>query len=108
MTNYIWNVTQLYTETIEGNTDYVVIVIYITKGIDGEYTGSLSGTAQFSTADVTTFIPYEDLTEEIVIGWIKESLGENGIISVEACIQGQIDSQINPPQAPVNTPLPWA
>jgi hypothetical protein len=108
MTNYIWNVTQLYTETIEGNTDYVVIANYITTGIDGEYTASLSGTAQFSTADVTTFIPYEDLTEEIVIGWIKESLGENGIISVEACIQGQIDSQINPPQVPVNTPLPWA
>jgi hypothetical protein len=108
MTNYIWNVTQLYTETIEGNTDYVVIANYITTGIDGEYTASLSGTAQFSTADVTTFIPYEDLTEDIVIGWIKESLGENGIISVEACIQGQIDSQINPPQVPVNTPLPWA
>jgi hypothetical protein len=108
MTNYIWNVTQLYTETIEGNTDYVVIANYITTGIDGEYTASLSGTAQFSTADVTVFIPYEDLTEEIVIGWIKESLGENGIISVEACIQGQIDSQINPPQVPVNTPLPWA
>ena len=108
MTNYIWNVTQLYTETIEGNTDYVVIANYITTGIDGEYTASLSGTAQFSTADVTVFIPYEDLTEAIVIGWIKESLGENGIISVEACIQGQIDSQINPPQVPVNTPLPWA
>jgi hypothetical protein len=108
MTNYIWNVTQLYTETIEGNTDYVVIVDYITTGIDGEYTASLSGTAQFSTADVTVFIPYADLTEEIVIGWIKESLGENGITSVEACIQGQIDSQINPPQVPVNTPLPWS
>ena len=108
MTNYIWNVTQLYTETIEGNTDYVVIANYITTGIDGEYTASLSGTAQFSTADVTTFIPYEDLTEEIVLGWVKESLGENGIISIEACIQGQIDSQITPPQVPVNTPLPWS
>lgn len=107
MTNYTWNVTQLYTQTIEGNTDYVVIANYNTTGVDGEYTSSLSNTAQFSTADVTTFIPYADLTEEIVIGWIKESLGANGIISVEACIQGQIDSQINPPVSPQNTPLPW-
>jgi hypothetical protein len=71
-------------------------------------TASLSGSSQFSTEDVGTFIPYADLTEEIVIAWIKETLGENGIISIEACIQGQIDSQINPPQVPVNTPLPWS
>lgn len=108
MTNYIWNVTELYTQTIEGNSDYVVIANYNTTGVDGEYTASLSGTAQFSTADVGVFIPYADLTEEIVIAWVKETLGENGTISVEACIQGQIDSQINPPVSPENTPLPWS
>jgi hypothetical protein len=77
-------------------------------GTDGTYEASLtSNTAQFSTEDVTVFVPYADLTEEIVLGWVKETLGENGIISIEACIQGQIDSEINPPQVPVNTPLPW-
>ena len=108
MTNYTWNVTNLFTETIDGKEDYVVTALYETIGVDGEYSASLSNSAQFSTADVGTFIPYADLTEEIVIAWIKETLGENGIISIEACIQGQIDSQINPPQVPVNTPLPWS
>lgn len=108
MTNYTWNVTNLFTETIDGKEDYVVIANYETTGVDGEYSASLSNTAQFSTEDVTDFIPYADLTEEIVIGWIKESLGENGIISIEACIQGQIDSQITPPVSPENTPLPWS
>ena len=109
MTNYNWTVTQLYTQTIQGNSDYVVTAIYDVVGVDGDYTASLTNnTAQFSTADVTTFIPYEDLTEAIVLGWIQETLGENGIISIEACIQGQINSQINPPVSPVNTPLPWA
>ena len=28
MTTYIWNVTQLYTQTIEGNADYVVNAVY--------------------------------------------------------------------------------
>lgn len=107
MTNYTWKVTNLFTETIDGKEDYVVTALYDVTGVDGDYSASLSNTAQFSTEDVTTFIPYADLTEEIVIAWIKESLGENGIISIEACIQGQIDSQINPPQVPVNTPLPW-
>ena len=108
MTNYTWKVTNLYTQTIDGKEDYVVIANYETTGVDGDYSASLSNTAQFSTEDVAVFIPYADLTEEIVIGWIKESLGENGIISIEACIQGQIDSQINPPVSLVNTPLPWS
>ena len=109
MTNYIWTITNLYTETIEGKEDYVVTAIYDVVGTDGTYTASLtSNSAQFSTEDVTTFIPYEDLTEEIVVGWVKESLGENGIISIEACIQGQIDSEITPPVSPTNTPLPWS
>jgi len=108
MTNYTWTITNLYTQTIDGKEDYVVIAYYDVFGTDGTYEASLtSNVAQFSTEDVGVFIPYADLTEEIVLGWIKETLGENGIISIEACIQGQIDSQINPPQVPVNTPLPW-
>jgi hypothetical protein len=109
MTQYTWTITNLYTQTIDGKEDYVVTAIYDVVGVDGNYTASMtSNTAQFSTEDVTEFTPYEDLTEAIVINWVKESLGENGIISIEACIQGQIDSQINPPVSPENTPLPWS
>lgn len=108
MTNYTWTITNLYTQTIDGKEDYVVTAIYDVVGTDGTYSAELtSNLAQFSTEDVGVFIPYADLTEAIVLDWVKESLGENGIISIEACIQGQIDSQINPPVSPENTPLPW-
>ena len=107
MTQFTWLVTTLWTETIAGEQNYVVIASYDVTGIDGTYTASLSNTAQFSTANVSNFIPYEDLTNEIVIGWIQEELGVDGVANLEACIQGQIDSQINPPVVPQNTPLPW-
>jgi len=106
MTQYTWNVTALYTETIDGEQNYVVIANYEVTGVDGEYTASLSNIARFSTASVTPFVPYEDLTEAIVIGWIQDELGVDGVSNLEACIQGQIDSQINPPVTPQNTPLP--
>lgn len=108
MTNFTWKVTNLFTETIDGKQDYVVIAYYDVIGVDGDYTSSLSNTAQFSTEDVGEFIPYDELTEAIVVDWIKESLGENGIISIEACINGQIESEKNPPVVPQNTPLPWS
>ena len=108
MTTYTWAVTALYTETIAGEQNYVVIAGYEVVGVDGDYTASLSNIARFSTESVSPFIPYEDLTETIVIGWIQDELGVDGVSNLEACIQGQIDSQINPPVVPVNTPLPWA
>ena len=108
MTTYTWAVTALYTETIAGEQDYVVIANYEVVGVDDTYSASLSNIARFSTESVSPFVPYEDLTNDIVISWIQSELGVDGVNNLEACIQGQIDSQINPPVTPVNTPLPWA
>ena len=108
MTTYTWNVTALYTETVAGEQNYVVIANYEVIGVDGQYTAGLSNIARFNTASVSPFIPYENLTNEIVVGWIQTDLGVDGVSNLEACIQGQIDSQINPPVVPQNTPLPWS
>lgn len=108
MTTFTWAVTALYTETIAGEQDYVVIANYEVVGTNDTYSASLSNIARFSTESVSPFVPYEDLTNDIVIGWIQSELGVDGVNNLEACIQGQIDSQINPPVVPVKTPLPWA
>ena len=108
MTTYNWNVTALYTETIAGEQNYVVIANYTVVGIDDTYSAELSNIARFSTESMSPFIPYDQLTEAIVIGWIQTDLGVDGVANLEACIQGQINSQINPPVVPVNTPLPWS
>jgi hypothetical protein len=106
MTNYTWVVSTLYTQTIENEQNYVVTAYYDVIGVDGNYTATSSNVARFSTASVSNFIPYEDLTNEIVIGWIQSELDVEGVSNIEASIQGQIDSQINPPVSPENTPLP--
>jgi hypothetical protein len=108
MTTYTWNVTALYTETIDGEQNYVVIANYEVVGVDGTYTASLSNIARFSTESVSPFTPYDNLTNDIVIGWIQQELGLDGVSNLEACIQGQINSLISPPSTPQNSPLPWA
>jgi hypothetical protein len=52
----------------------------------------------------TSFIPYQDLTLDIVLGWIWA----NGVdkAATEAAVQTQIDNQINPPV--ISPQLPWA
>ena len=84
---------------------YVVNALWQVTGVSGEYTASIGGNTQFSSADqVGPVIPYASLTEAIVIGWIPES----AIISAQQCVQGQIDSMITPPVSPEAQPLPWA
>ncbi|NBS71076.1 hypothetical protein EBT31_19540 [bacterium] len=108
MTTYVWTVTRLWTlPQVDGETDVVVNAAYNVVGTDGEYTASLDNTQQF-TYTGGAFTPFDQLTQDQVIGWIQAALGENGIISVEACIQGQIDSKKNPPVSPAQQPLPWA
>jgi hypothetical protein len=84
---------------------YVVNALWQVTGVDGEYTASIGGNTQFNSADQEgAFVPYDQLTEATVIGWIPES----AITSAQQCVQGQIDSMITPPVSPENTPLPWA
>jgi hypothetical protein len=104
MTQFTTTITAMYTIQ-QPSPDYVVNAIWQVTGVSGEYTASIGGNTQFSSADQEGAItPYADLTEAIVIGWIPES----AITSAQQCVQGQIDSMITPPVSPANTPLPWA
>ena len=44
----------------------------------------------------STFIPFEDLTNEIVVGWTKEAMGEDQVNQIETSIASQIKDQKNP------------
>ena len=88
--------------------NYVVNVIWTLTGVDGEYTASIQGNTVFDSQQADPFIPYQDLTQDIVIGWVQNNLGPDGIANYEANVQGQINSMINPPMSPQNTPLPWS
>ena len=103
MTTFTTRITAMYTIQ-QPSPDYVVNAIWQVEGVSGEYTASIGGNTQFNSADQEgAIVPYADLTEAIVIGWIPES----AIASAQACVQGQIDSMITPPVSPAAQPLPW-
>ena len=107
---YNWQVTNLYTLDEGTETDYVVTALYEVTGIEQsggqEYTASLSNSAQFEVVQGSTFIPYADLTNTLVVGWIQSTLGEDGVNNLQASVAGMINSEINPPIIPQNTELP--
>ena len=102
MTTFTTTVNAMYTlDTPEPG--FVVNLLWTVTGVDGSNTASIDGNSQF-TVQEGTFTPYSQLTESQVIGWIPPEQ----IASAQSCVQGQIDSMINPPVSPQNTPLPWS
>jgi hypothetical protein len=109
MINYTWIVNNLLTVNFSSQEpNYVVTALYTVTAVDGDYNSIYSASASFEVnKSESGFIPYADLTEEIVIEWIKNQLSIDGVESVEASLAGQIETQKNPPPTPENTPLPW-
>ena len=104
MTTFTTRITAMYTLQ-QPDPNYVVNALWEVTGVDGANTASIQGNTQFNSADQEgAFIPYDQLTEATVIGWIPES----AITSAQSCVQGQIDSMITPPVSPEAQPLPWA
>ena len=95
--NFTWNVVQMDRLTSDG---FVVTVHYTVNAVDGNYTASTYGTVSY-TQSADYFIPYDDLTESEVVGWVQNSLGKD---TVEASLIAQIEAQKNPVQ---ETGVPW-
>ena len=108
MNTYTWITKNLYTINVNTETDYVVTAVYDVIGTDGTYSASLTNVCEFAVKqNDPNYIPYSELTNDIVIGWIQQTLGTDGINSILISIDGTINAQANPPKTPTNTPLPF-
>jgi len=108
---YTWKVTDMKVrnETIEGTTydETVVQTLWEKTGTDENgNTGMFAGATPFQyNPESSTFTPFADLTEEIVLGWIQAVVVGSYEEHVNEQIQKEIDEKINPV---VDPGLPWA
>lgn len=111
MKNYTWKIKSLQTVDEVNETDFVTTVIYkvnCTEEVDGkEYKALEVSSIVIEPKEKEGFVAYSDLTEEQVISWVKDKLGEEGVSSIEKSLASQVDKKINPPVVPVNKALPW-
>jgi hypothetical protein len=96
--NYQWNVVQTNYNTSD---KFITTVHYTVNAVDGDYTASTYGTVGYTQGE-GSYVPYADLTEAVVVGWVQESLGKD---TVEASLAANIEAQKNPVQ---EAGVPWA
>jgi hypothetical protein len=99
-TTFTWKVANLERETSDG---YVYNVHYTVNAADEAYSAGAYGSIGLERGE--ELIPYASLTEETVIGWVKDKFGEEKVAEVEAALQAQLDEQHAPSKS---TGVPWA
>ena len=99
-TVFTWAIANLERETADG---FVFTCHYTVNANDGTYSAGAYGSLGFERPD--NLIPFADLTEEIVIGWVKDQFGAEKVAEIEAALQSQINEQRNPTKA---AGVPWA
>lgn len=92
------------------NTDYntddnfIFCVHWTASKTEGEFSAGSYGSVGFTKEDGVNLIPYADLTEATVIGWVEASLGAETLAAMEASYDAQIAEQQAPSKA---TGTPW-
>lgn len=101
MIHYNWTIAQLERQTDTGG---VIVAHWRCTAEDGEYTTTAYGTAGFTPdPDAPDFVPYDQLTEADVLGWVwgKSDFGKN---AVEVNLAQRVEDQKAPK---TETGIPW-
>ena len=100
MATKTWQVNTLQRELADG---YVNKVIYRVNGEDGDY--SFRATGEVDLPKPSTLVPYKDLTEATVLGWVKARIDELAnatdpkgvtVTDIEAVVENGVNEQKTP------------
>lgn len=103
-----WTIHQLERKADDG---FVVNVHWRLSITDTDESGKQYYADTYSVASYTQdeesedFIPFENLTKEIVVGWVEATIGEEQLQSMEQSLIDEIETQKNPPTL---TGLSWS
>jgi hypothetical protein len=97
---YDWTIAQCEHEVATGG---ITVAHWRVSAVDGDYSASAYGSCGFNPDPAAPgFVPYADVTEAEVLGWVWGSVDKD---ETEANLAAQIDAQKNPTS---EAGLPWA
>jgi sporulation protein YlmC with PRC-barrel domain len=111
MTTYNWKILDLSRIVLNG---FVTKVRYEVIATDGEYLASVQDVVTYDQATSASkisetpgaqFMPFDQLTENLVIEWVKETVTQYGVASIEASLAQMIEEKKHPK---IVNGLPWA
>lgn len=97
-TTYTWAIANLERNTSDGK---VIVAHYTVSAKNDTYSAGAYGSLGFD-GEIET--PFSELTEQQIVGWVKDALGEEKVSEIELALQKQLDEQAAPSVA---AGVPW-
>ena len=101
-TTFSWRIANLEHHTDDG---VVFTVHYTVNAEDGAYSAGAYGSLDLEAPEPDSMIPFDGLTEENVVGWVKGKFGDEKVAEIETALQTQLDEKHAPSKA---AGLPWS
>lgn len=89
----------------DGKQNVVSTAHWRVNGSDGDYTASVYGSTGLTYDDSAPFTPFDNLTKDQVIVWVRNTLGSDAVNNIEDSVSAQIEEQKSP--SVVKPHLPW-
>lgn len=101
-----WKVAQMKRDPLDG---VVIEVTYIMNfKLQGETDRKVGIVVLVGDSSDPDFIPYDDLTEQIVLNWVQNELGSATITSINSQYETKLQQKINEKNNPnYLIGLPW-
>ena len=98
-----WKIEEMERQLDDGG---VIVAHYRVFASEGDETVSAYGSqALVPDPESPDFVPFDQLTEELVIGWVKEALTDIKVTQIEGQLAQVLDQKLNPTTA---VGMPWA
>ena len=106
MTTIAWKIDSLEVKVQENElSDVVCVIHWRLHAQEGNVATSNYGSMSVGVPDEDEFIPFDELEEATVIGWVHDAMGEEAVAAAETSVAAQLANLLAP--AIINKPLPW-
>lgn len=104
-TAYTWDCSTVdVIPQIGDNTNVVYRVHWrLTAHYDGYYESDI-GVEELTTEEISSFIPFDELTQSQVINWVEESMGQEKVSAIKIKLEDILYDQINPEYVTMSIP----
>lgn len=103
----VWAIANMERELPDGDTPpegQVYTLHYTVTHYDQGKSAGAYGSVGLGAPDPDNYTPFDQVTEEQAIGWLKAALGDEQVAAIESSLEKAIQEELNPTHA---SGVPW-
>lgn len=103
----VWDIANMERELPDGDTPpdgQICTIHYTVTRYDQTETAGAYGSVGLGDPDPDNYTPFDEITKDQAVGWVKDALGAEQVASIESALEKQIQEKLNPTHS---AGVPW-